>query len=96
MKLIVSNAAYWDLQQIYLFIADDNQKLAESTIDEIRRRFETLRRFPFLGRPRSDLGEGLRQLKTKQYLTFYRVETDSIQILRILHSRMDIEAELLH
>jgi toxin ParE1/3/4 len=94
MKLVVTGSAYRDLLQIYAYIAEDSETHAERTVQQIRRRFESLPNFPFLGRQRPDLAEGLRQLNAGQYLVFYRVDEPSVEILRILHGRMDIESEL--
>lgn len=47
-----------------------------------------------LGRPRTDLGEGVRSLPHKDYLIFFRYEEDSIAVLHVLHGHRDVEAYL--
>jgi toxin ParE1/3/4 len=52
-----------------------------------------LTRFPFIGRDRSTLAQGLRSIVTGAYVIFYTVEPDRIIIVRILDGRRDIDAE---
>jgi toxin ParE1/3/4 len=49
--------------------------------------------FPFIGRSRPKLGQGIRSLIVGNHLIFYRVQSDSIVIVRIIDGRMDIDEE---
>jgi toxin ParE1/3/4 len=40
-----------------------------------------------------DLASGVRHLIVGEYLTFYRVSEDAVEILRVLHGRRKIEAD---
>ncbi|WP_292365011.1 type II toxin-antitoxin system RelE/ParE family toxin [Mesorhizobium sp.] len=46
-----------------------------------------------IGAPRDDILPGIRHLVVGQYLTFYRIGDDAIEILRVLHGRRRIETE---
>jgi len=93
MKVFVSDQADADLLQIYKFLAERNPDAAESLSREINRKFQNLGDFPFIGRDRSTLAEGMRSIVTYPYVIFYMVEHDRIAIVRVLHGRRDIDAE---
>jgi toxin ParE1/3/4 len=49
---------------------------------------------PQLGRSCDDLRLGYRKYPVGKHLIFYRQSANGIEIIRILHQRMDIEAQL--
>lgn len=50
---------------------------------------DLIRREPFIGRQRDEVGRGLRSFPAEHHIVFY-VVTDSVVIIRtILHARMD-------
>jgi len=55
----------------------------------ILRQLELLGSFPLLGRIADDLAGGVREIGVPPHRAYYRVETDVISVLRILHERMD-------
>ena len=93
MKVFVSEQADADLVQIYKFLAERNPDAAETLSREINRKFQNLGDFPFIGRDRSTLAEGIRSIVAYPYVIFYMVEHDRIAIVRVLHGRRDIDAE---
>lgn len=60
---------------------------------EIDRKFANLIDFPFIGRDRSALSQGIRSIVAYPYVIFYRIEASGIAIIRVLHGRRDIDAE---
>jgi toxin ParE1/3/4 len=82
-----------DLISIWLSIAPDNRAAADRLLDRFDMRWELLASQPFSGMARNDLGEGIRRLVVGNYLTFYRVTSTGIDILRVLHGRRDITAD---
>ena len=93
MKIVISDRASSDLLRIYLYLAPRNLDAAKCTIARFDQRFAQLGRFPFIGRPRPSLAPGLRSLIAGAYLIFYTVEAEQITIVRVIDSRMDIDAE---
>lgn len=63
--------------------------LSEMTVSLSR-----LIQMPQLGVDRSDLGNGYRRLAVGAHAIFYRVEPDRIDVIRILHQRMDAGTHL--
>ena len=54
--------------------------------------FQLLAMEPQLGKSCDDLRVGYRKYPVGRHLIFYRQSADSLEIIRILHQRMDIEA----
>jgi toxin ParE1/3/4 len=44
---------------------------------------------PPIGRRRDEIREGLRSIHAGRHVVFYRVGPDTIEIVRVLHERMD-------
>lgn len=77
-----------DLNDILDYIMDDNPKASVETIDTIDRSISQLERFPDLGVIPRDIRLkqlGYRMLVIDNYLAFYVVENDIVQIRRIIH-----------
>lgn len=45
-----------------------------------------------IGRPRSDLGEGLRSLPHQSHVIIFRYGIETIDVVQAMHSRQDIDA----
>jgi toxin ParE1/3/4 len=43
-----------------------------------------------LGKSRDDIKAGYRSLLVERYLVFYRLADEQLEIMRILHYRMDV------
>lgn len=95
MKVILTDAAWEDLFQIGSWIKTDNPRRASSFIDELEQRClalgDTPRAFPLLS---GHAESGIRRRPYRNYLIFYRVETDQVTILRILNAAQDSEVAL--
>ena len=53
-----------------------------------------LRRDPELGRPREDIRPGYRSLSVGRHVIFYRLGAAGVDIVRVLHSSMDVGRHL--
>ena len=49
---------------------------------------------PLSGRSLDNVRKGYRSSKVKSHLIFYRVNKDVIEVIRVLHERMDVPARL--
>jgi plasmid stabilization system protein ParE len=70
MKIVVSEPADADLRDIYNYLIEFNPAAAVATLSAINEKFESLSRFPFIGRERSNLGQGLRSIVSEPYVVF--------------------------
>jgi toxin ParE1/3/4 len=84
VKLVFSDMAEADLEEIGDYIALDNPLRAMSFIAELRSHCAQLLLFPEAAALRQELGEGLRSQPHGRYLIFYRVAEHSVRIERIL------------
>ena len=95
MRVDLSETALDDLSGIGAFIGETNPLRAETFVEEIRERCLGLgsmpRAFPLV--PRHE-GTGVRRCPFRAYLIFYRIRTDVVEILRVVHGSRDIDALL--
>ena len=92
LPFVVSKRAVSDLEEIWSYTvtkwsavqADRHYNLIFDEINYICRNITT-------GKSMEHIRKGYRASKVKSHLIFYRVKNDTIEIIRILHERMDIE-----
>lgn len=61
---------------------------AERYVAGLHEAFETLARFPELGRPIDSVRPGYRRLEHASHSVFYRQKPGGVLIVRVLHGRM--------
>lgn len=81
-----------DLSEIWDYIADDNERQADTFVDLIDQKLQELARHPNMGRSREELDEGLRSFPVGRYVIFYRIIPEGIEIIRVLHGSRDLNA----
>ena len=91
-NVLVSNAASDDLIAAWSFIAGDNIDAADQFLDRVASIGRKLAQWPGLGKARPELRRDLRSFPADNYLVYYRVRTDVIEIVRVLHGRRDVDA----
>ncbi len=67
---------------------------AKTYLRALNRAFKTLAKNPELGRRYDDVYEGLRVYPSGKHLIFYFATEKGIDIVSVLHERMDIPAHL--
>ena len=95
MKVVITDDALNDLQQIGDHIARDNPERARSFVAELLAKAQGLADLPegFPLVPRyAELG--IRRRAHGAYLIFYRLEPDHMTVIHILHGARDYEALL--
>jgi toxin ParE1/3/4 len=95
MKVFFAPAAKLDLLSIGEHIGQENPDRAVSFVDELIDHCYTLaelpRRYPLV--PRYEHW-GIRRCVHGNYLIFYRVREDAVDIVHVLHGAMDYESML--
>jgi toxin ParE1/3/4 len=87
-------AAENDLALIFDYIAEKNPDAADRLMDALIGAFDRLADHPKLGHRRTDLTDlAVRFWSVRDNLIVYRGERD-VEILRVLHGRRDVAAEL--
>jgi toxin ParE1/3/4 len=95
MRVVITDAAKADLLDIGEFIRPHHPARARSFVDELIHHCEALadmpRAFPLV--PRYE-HYGIRRYVHRDYLIFYRVTADMVEIIHILHGARDYAALL--
>ena len=89
-KLIISDQATHDLADIWLYIANDSPQVAGKFIDSIYEHCRLFCSSPDMGKVRDELLPGLKSFPLKRYVIFYRILSDSVEIVRVLSGYRDI------
>jgi toxin ParE1/3/4 len=92
LRILKSPEAENDLDEIWWYIAQDNPDNADKLLDEIEETSRKLARFTNMGRNRDELHPGLQSFPVGKYLIFYMPINGGIEIVRVLHGMMDIDA----
>ena len=97
LSLVYRRLALADLDAIYDFIETDNPRRAASFVQDIRDRCRPLCAHPRLGRPRDDLGSGIRLLPILgRVVDAYRITPETVLVTRIFYGGRDYETILKH
>jgi toxin ParE1/3/4 len=90
-SLRIADAAQADLRDIKAYTEQAwGAAQARRYLDELSARFALLCKRSQLGRPRAELGTGLRSLPSGGHVIFYKDMDERIEIVRILHASMDV------
>lgn len=92
MKVVLAEAALAELIEIGRYIKRDNPRRAETFVRELHACCRQLgrmpRAFPLL--PTHETS-GIRRRVHGQYLIFYRVDAETVEVLHVLHGARDYE-----
>jgi len=92
MKLAFTPRARQDIEDIFDYSAATwGAEQAEAYIRGLQASLERLTRFPRLGRAIDDIRPGMRLMPVGSHVAIYRVSPEAIEIIRVLHKRMDTE-----
>ena len=97
MRLLFPESVVADVAASREWIAEDNPDASERFVSAVRAGCEVLLQHPQLGRPRSFTVPGIRSLLVPgfhNYLIFYRVKGDAVQIVTVVDGRRDLPAAL--
>ena len=87
----LSSPAQVDIDAIWDYVAHDNPAAATRMLNAFEEIFLLLAQHPRMGRTCEDLRPDLRRFPVENYVVFYRIQPDCIEIVRVLHGTRDIE-----
>jgi toxin ParE1/3/4 len=67
---------------------------AEIYLRQIETSLATIAQEPMIGRACDEIRAGYRKFPAGSHIVFYRIDADTIDVVRILHQRMDIDRHL--
>ncbi len=86
MKACWTDNSIGHLLGIYEYIARNSPVYAKRVVDRITRRSEQIAEFPFSGRKVPEYKtEDIREIIEKPYRIIYRIKSDQIDILAVIH-----------
>ena len=91
MRILKRPEAENDIEEIWLYIAQDNPENADRFLDEIEETSRKLLQFTNMGRNRDELYPGLKSFPVGKYIIFYLPISGGLEIVRILHGMQDID-----
>ena len=91
--IVVRPRARTDINEIWEYIAEDSETQADAFVDRLSAKFSLLAQQPDLGRVRDELLLDLRSFPFERYVIFYRAISMGIEVVRVLHSARDIDAQ---
>lgn len=90
LKLVISPAAQQDLRDIYQFgLRTWGRTQSSDYLDQLRAHFIALTNQPRVAVERPELAPNMRSLPAKSHVVYYRLQTDQLEIVRVLHGRQD-------
>ena len=95
MRVRISPQAQADLDEIWLYIAQENGNTDSATrvLSSIADRFALFARFPYIGKSLDAHDRpNVRTFSFGRYMIFYSTRADEIRILRIIHASRDVQS----
>lgn len=90
-KIVFSPEAIEDLEEIWLYIAQDSPARADGFLDQLHSLCtENLAVFPEIGTGRDYLDTEMSAFPYKRYIIYYRYDASLVEIIRILHGSRDL------
>jgi toxin ParE1/3/4 len=91
----LSKEAEIDLTEIWMYSNETwSSQQADRYINLIFDEIDNICRYSNSGKSKATIREGYRAAKVKSHIIFYRIVDEIIEVIRILHERMDIENRL--
>lgn len=89
----LSLPAEHDLEEIQVYIAQDNPVAADGVINKIESACQLIAEHPGVGRHRDEIETDVMSFPSGSYLIFYVVEEDGVVgVARIIYGSRDVEA----
>lgn len=96
-ELLYTGPARVEIDDIWLYIAQNNPAAADRFIEELHGRCERLAENPGIGKEREEWGRGLRSFPHRDYLIVYRLLPsggEGIEVIHVVHGRRDVDTLL--
>ena len=92
LAFVISKKAVSDLEEIWLYTVEKwSVEQADRYYNLLFDEINYICKHNNAGKPMEHVRKGYRASKVKSHLIFYRILPDMIEVIRILHERMDIE-----
>lgn len=94
-RVVWSPRALDDIDSIASYISRDSTAYASAVVAKIIKATRTLKRFPFAGRvvPEFEV-KSIRECFAYSYRIIYRVESETVTVVAVIHGRRQLETAL--
>ena len=91
MKIVWTDPAVKDLRELHAYIARDSEMYASGFVERIISAAERVAEHPKVGRvvPENN-DEDVREILYQHYRIIYRIESDYIEVLTVIHGARDL------
>ncbi len=93
LRLVATKRARRDILDLLSYIAADNQAAARSMQGRIDKTLRLLAERPFIGPGAGLRDPSLRRFSIPPYIIFYKPQRETLAIVRVIHSSMDISRQ---
>ena len=94
-RYIITLSASRDLEAISEYFLNRNIETGERLLNEFRKKYHKLVKFPNIGCSYGHIRPELRGLPLDGYVILYRVINNGVEILRVVSCRQDLESLFL-
>ncbi len=95
MGYVLTRRARLDIREIGRFTQERwGLAQAEVYLRAIENALDMIAQHPAIGRSRDEVREGYRSFPTGSHIVFYRPRGRDVEIVRVLHGRMDLDRQL--
>lgn len=91
LKLVVAPEAEQDMIDIWAYIAKDQIINADRFIERLQQKLNSLTELGEIGTKRDNVIKGLRSIPFHNYVLFYRVNEETLEVVRVLHGSREID-----
>lgn len=92
-RLVITRDASRDLSEISDYFLAQSVEAGDRFVEGFGRKCQYLAQFPYLGRSYTNLAPGLRGMPLMNYIIFYQITDDGIEILRIMSGYRNLKDE---
>jgi toxin ParE1/3/4 len=89
----IAPTASRDIDKILSYFFERSIDAGEKFVDEFERKCRNIANFPNMGKSYSHLAPALRGALLNDYIIFYTVTEDLIEIVRVVNGYQDLEAQ---
>ncbi|WP_042724328.1 type II toxin-antitoxin system RelE/ParE family toxin [Chthoniobacter flavus] len=93
LRILRTPASRSDYEEIWTYIAVHDLAAADRLVDQFDAALRVIALSPRIGRKVDDLSPGLRSFPIGNYLIFYRLSGDALEVIRLVHGARDITPE---
>ena len=88
----ISPTAIRDLEDIIDYFTERNVEVGDLLLNEFTKKCRYLTQFPLIGRSYYQIRNYLRGIPMKNYIIFYRIIDEDIEIMRVIRGDRNLEA----